>query len=210
MARHKRDENTGIEETRDLIITTARHLFMTFGYRAVTTRQVADACGLTQPALYHHFANKQDLYVAVLNALLAQMYRRLTAIAGQEVSVIERLEAAALHVMDVMRDNDIEMMFHDIRFELLPEAQKQMEAAYIKNLLQPFTAIFADGYPAGILAPVDAGGYDATTHAVLFLSLITRVAEQNPDGPTLPLGTTPDARVRRAVEMYLFGAAQPH
>ena len=39
---------------------------MAHGYRAVSTRQVAEAVGLTQPALYHHFATQADLYQGLL------------------------------------------------------------------------------------------------------------------------------------------------
>src|SRR5690349_3359337 len=49
------------EETAKLILQAARQLFMAHGYRAVSTRQVAEAVGLTQPALYHHFATKEEL-----------------------------------------------------------------------------------------------------------------------------------------------------
>jgi len=45
-------------ETRKVVLQAARRLFLEFGFHAVSTRQIAEACGLTQPALYHHFANK--------------------------------------------------------------------------------------------------------------------------------------------------------
>ena len=59
-------------EGRQRILAVARSLFMTRGYRAVSTREIAEAVGVTQPALYHHFAGKEELYVAVLEEELAQ------------------------------------------------------------------------------------------------------------------------------------------
>ncbi len=39
-------------ETQGTILRTAEQLFMTYGYGAVSTRHMAGACGLAQPALY--------------------------------------------------------------------------------------------------------------------------------------------------------------
>lgn len=63
-------EGINQKETYQTIIKTAQRLFMESGYRAVSTRQIAKICGITQPALYHHFKNKQDLYIAVLQDAL--------------------------------------------------------------------------------------------------------------------------------------------
>jgi AcrR family transcriptional regulator len=68
--KHVPQEN--VEETRNAILRVAQHLFMTYGYRAVTTRQLAEACGLTQPAFYHHFADKRALYLAVVTEEVCQ------------------------------------------------------------------------------------------------------------------------------------------
>ena len=53
------------EETRRAILRAAHNLFMELGYRAVTTRMVADASGVKQPLLYYHFADKEALYLEV-------------------------------------------------------------------------------------------------------------------------------------------------
>ena len=68
---------TGRESGRSEILAAARSLFMSRGYRAVSTRDIADAVGLTQPALYHHFGGKEALYVAVMEDELATISARL-------------------------------------------------------------------------------------------------------------------------------------
>jgi AcrR family transcriptional regulator len=50
--------DTAEHETRCLILQAAHRPFMEQGYRAVSTRQIAAACGITQPALYRHFATQ--------------------------------------------------------------------------------------------------------------------------------------------------------
>src|ERR1041384_363145 len=53
--------------TRRRILAEAASLFRRHGYRGTSTRQIAEAVGVKQPSLFHHFPNKQ----AILEELLA-------------------------------------------------------------------------------------------------------------------------------------------
>jgi AcrR family transcriptional regulator len=50
---------------KDLIIDTASQLFLKQGYEATSVRQIADAVGVTEAALYYHFKDKRELLQAV-------------------------------------------------------------------------------------------------------------------------------------------------
>jgi AcrR family transcriptional regulator len=52
--------------TRDVILDAAAMVMAERGLANVTTRQIAQAAGFTEAALYKHFANKADLLVAVM------------------------------------------------------------------------------------------------------------------------------------------------
>src|SRR5271165_5973830 len=52
---------------RDEILDAAAELFSSLGYAGTSTRRIADAVGMRQASLYHHFATKDD----ILDALLA-------------------------------------------------------------------------------------------------------------------------------------------
>jgi AcrR family transcriptional regulator len=51
---------------RDAILDTSAKLFSQHGYKEVSIRDIAQACGLTNAALYYHFKNKEDLFLAML------------------------------------------------------------------------------------------------------------------------------------------------
>jgi AcrR family transcriptional regulator len=54
---------------RDLIVQTATQLFGKNGYQATSTRQIAEAVGCTEAALYYHFKEgKRELLRAVMAA----------------------------------------------------------------------------------------------------------------------------------------------
>ena len=50
------------DERKRAILETAVPLFAAKGFEAVTTRELADACGVTEPVLYRHFPSKAALY----------------------------------------------------------------------------------------------------------------------------------------------------
>ena len=57
------------EETRSLLISAARRLFAERGYHNVGVREFAAAAGVTRGALYHYFADKEALFLAVYDAV---------------------------------------------------------------------------------------------------------------------------------------------
>ncbi|NJQ02043.1 TetR/AcrR family transcriptional regulator [Streptomyces zingiberis] len=69
--------------TRRRILTEAALLFRRHGYRGTSTRQIAEAVGVKQPSLFHHFANKQsileELLAISLDPSLAEAREAVTA-----------------------------------------------------------------------------------------------------------------------------------
>jgi AcrR family transcriptional regulator len=53
--------------TRRYIIKTALGLFISKSYKAVTMSDLEKATGLTKGAFYHHFKNKEELFVEVID-----------------------------------------------------------------------------------------------------------------------------------------------
>jgi len=54
------------QRTRDRILDAALLLFAEKGYEATSMREIAEQLGMTKPALYYHFAGKEDIVRALL------------------------------------------------------------------------------------------------------------------------------------------------
>jgi len=51
------------------LLETAARCFAEHGYRGTTTAMLAREAGITEPVLYRHFANKRDLFLALVESV---------------------------------------------------------------------------------------------------------------------------------------------
>ncbi len=72
----------GYDTQREQILARAAELFARQGYSATSMNQVAEACGVSKPSLYHYVRDKDQLlveiaegHVAKLNALVDEVQR---------------------------------------------------------------------------------------------------------------------------------------
>src|SRR5215218_921903 len=63
-------DDEGSLATRDRVEQAALSLFVVRGYTATSLREIAQAVGVTVPALYYHFASKDELLRNVTEPLL--------------------------------------------------------------------------------------------------------------------------------------------
>ncbi|GAC1393960.1 MAG: TetR/AcrR family transcriptional regulator [Ktedonobacteraceae bacterium] len=178
MPRGQHKHSVHEEETRTTILRTAQQLFMEHGYRAVSTRQIADACGLTQPALYHHFSDKQDLYVAVMKESLLQTQAALERIARRSESVQERLKRVVRYLLSHAQ-HDHTLMMHDIRQELSVTSRTVLNEAFQVGIITPICSLFEEGIQQGVLRDQQHGGIDTTTATHLFMSMLSQFLAQD-------------------------------
>eukprot|EP00435_Cladocopium_sp_Y103_P077195 s1_g934.t1 len=74
-AKSIRDEYA--EQTRAEILKSARTVFTETGFAASSLQQIAERAGVTRGALYHHFKNKKDIFLAVFRMMQAEMIEQL-------------------------------------------------------------------------------------------------------------------------------------
>ena len=83
-----RGRAAGYDDQRDLILQHAAALFARQGYAATSMNEVAQACGLSKPAIYHYFTEKYALLFEICDTHLT----RLQAL-EQEVKDLPGLDA---------------------------------------------------------------------------------------------------------------------
>jgi AcrR family transcriptional regulator len=77
--------------TRHTILKVALELFAERGYRGVSTRQICDAAGVTQPTLYYHFGNKEGLCASLLQLVTDHAEEDIRRVFDNELPILDKL-----------------------------------------------------------------------------------------------------------------------
>jgi AcrR family transcriptional regulator len=91
------------EERRQQIVRIAMRLFSQRGFRGTTTKEIAQAAGISEAMVFRHFATKEELYSAILDdkacagemTLMCETAREAIA-RGDDRAVFESLATAML------------------------------------------------------------------------------------------------------------------
>jgi AcrR family transcriptional regulator len=111
-ARERRTQADRSAATRDALLAAARGLFAAHGFAEVSNDAIVAAAGVTRGALYHQFADKTALFDAVLDAVEADIARRLTD--GVAAAGITDPVEAIRHVIRAWLDICVEPEIHRI------------------------------------------------------------------------------------------------
>lgn len=125
-----------LKNTREEILDRSIPLFATAGFHGVSMRDIAAAVGVRAAALYHHFPDKQTLYLAAMAHAFTDKSAALTAALTGQGSPLARLELFVATLAEAMsRDPDL--------LALLQRERLDGDEARLKRLAQE---VFADPF----------------------------------------------------------------
>ena len=183
---------------RERILREARARFTAEGYAAVSMQRIADAAGVNKATLYHHYADKEALFLAVLAAELDRLHAAVAAGLAGEAPLRERLTGGAAALLGVSRA-DLGRLMAEAHQHAAPEARERLTSDRPPpwDLFRPALEAAA---ARGELAP---GAPDpATASRLLFGMLMSEVAA----GRFGPPGTRrPPAEAARVIVGVLLG-----
>ena len=139
------------EATRTALRDTAAEMFAARGYGGTSLDDIATASQVTRGAVYHHFANKQALFEAVLELMEEAMEVRVMAAAAQHHDPWD----ASLAAIDAFLDECCEPMYGRLCWLEGPialgwEGWKDFEEKHAYGLIERFIAATI---AAGLIAP---------------------------------------------------------
>ncbi|MFJ5716900.1 TetR/AcrR family transcriptional regulator [Neobacillus sp. NPDC093127] len=170
-ARRSNQNDYTTQETKQLIIYTSQKLFMTYGYRSVTTRQIAEACDVTQPALYYHFPNKQMIYIEVVRSIMDRTRAALHHINEHQISFRDRLFQISMYML-TNHQEDLSQMFHDIEHEMNEESQGLIRKWWLDSYLHPVVAMIEDAVKRREIRELDTLNSSVMEMAYFILDLM--------------------------------------
>jgi len=141
--------------SRDKILDVAEALFARRGFEGVGMREVADAAGLGKSSLFHHFRSKAQLYLAVLERLLAQLEERLCAALAAPGAPLERLDRWIDALVDALAEREpaarllLRGLFEDDAFDAAAWSEGRDAERHIESILNGILALLREGGESG-------------------------------------------------------------
>ena len=160
----RRTQGERTAQTRTALITAARGLFGAEGYAEVSAERIAREAGMTRGALYHQFADKADLFAAVLDQAEAEIAQRVAgAVVGFDpADTTGMLLAGAGAWLDASTEPDLQ------RIVLLDGPSvlgwDKWREICLRHTVGLITALLQDGIDRGSLPPQPV---QALTHVLV-------------------------------------------
>jgi AcrR family transcriptional regulator len=94
--------------TRAKLVRAGRQLFARRGFAAVATEQIARRAGVTRGALYHHFADKEDLFLAVYEDVERELTERVAGELAGASGPLQAMQRASGLFLDACQTPEVQ------------------------------------------------------------------------------------------------------
>jgi AcrR family transcriptional regulator len=164
---------------RQCILEQAQQLFFAHGYHGVSIRDIVQACGLSNAALYYHFGSKQNLYVEVIRGFVDSVVQPVQEAEAGSGSSRERLTKMVLAFAQYISESrsELHMLLRDLT-ECEAEEIQQLIPEVTGQVLAPFAAVLEEGIAAGEIRAVDVHRI-----SLLLMGMLNSLAAHRMHGP---------------------------
>ncbi len=183
------------DDKRDIILDAAREVFGRYGYKRTSMDLIAQAAGMSRPALYQHFKGKGEVFQAAAERMLNEVIEAIEAAGRAPGTVTDRLYRALAVRLDFFVGN-VEAEF---RCELANEA---------KTLASGAMAAYKRRQNAAIRDVLAGAGLGLSEAAADEVAAILADALSGISQAAVPLEILHD-RLRRLVELTVRGLMNP-
>ena len=134
------------------VLLAARGLFLRYGYKRVSMNDIAEAAGVSRPALYLLFKNKDEIFIGVfgqwVDETLAGIEQAITGAATAQAKLALAFELWAVRPFEMMQTSPEVRELVECSFDFAEGALREGYARFEAVLAQ----ILASG-ALGLLAP---------------------------------------------------------
>jgi TetR/AcrR family transcriptional regulator len=193
------------EERQALIVAAAIELAAQTSPAAITTGDIARKIGLTQGALFKHFANREAIWLAVMEWVTGQLLARLEGAAQTPAESASSSPALAIDALARVFAAHIDfvhecpgvprLVFHDLQQPVDSPLKRQLGV-----LLQRYRKLLAQLLHAAVTNGEAPAELDVPAAATMFIGIVQGLAMQSIlTGPGIDLR----AEAARVFPLYL-------
>jgi TetR/AcrR family transcriptional regulator len=158
-----RGRSRGYELQREAILVRAAGLFARRGYTATTMNEVAEACGVSKPSLYHYVRDKHQLLAEIAETHVARLLALVAEIDAAKLGPDARLRRLIDAFLTAYAGAQAEhrVLTEDVRFLAAAERKRVLDGE------RRVVAAFADAISA-VRPEVSRAGLDKPLAMLLF------------------------------------------
>jgi AcrR family transcriptional regulator len=155
-------------ERKRRIIESARAVFAGSNYSKAGTAELAKAAGVSEPALYRHFASKKDLFLATLRSSAPDLLALWERVAGDVEDPLETLWHIGLQYYDHLRSRSDVMK---LNFQALSEVEDGNIRDVLRENFGAYVQFFRETLEEGKARGIVCADLDTEVVAWQFLGM---------------------------------------
>jgi len=178
-----------------LIIETARDLFMRYGIKRVTVEEICKTAGVSKMTFYKHFKNKLDLALFILNKEFEKGISRYKRIMDQDVPYSEKAKEIIQMKLEISDDISREML-KDLAASSIPEVAELMHRISQENL-----ELFFDD----MVSAQKKGEIRPDINPKLIIYMLGQMQEMAADEWVLSMYESPQTLISEITNFFFYG-----
>jgi AcrR family transcriptional regulator len=145
-----------VSDLRGDILQQATKLLLERGYRGLSMREIAEAVGVSKAALYYHFKDKEQLFLAILEKYLDQMAEELDEIRSRSEPSRRKISRFVGKILSRPAEQRAVIRLSSQELAHLSQAaRKTFETSYHSKFIQKLEGMIKDGIDHGEIRRVD-------------------------------------------------------
>ena len=138
-------------DTREKMLEVAECRFAEKGYDGAHLERIASEVGVRKTALYYYFDSKEDLYVSVVERIVLEFDRTITAALESKGSTLERVHALSDAINDLLaeRPNYSQILIR-LFVDRIPITEKERVAPTIVTVIDRVLQFHEQGVQEGV------------------------------------------------------------
>ncbi len=191
---------TSENDLREQILTTAKSMFIQQGYHGLAMRQISEALGVSKAALYYHFKDKEELFLAILTSYLNDIESLLDRILAEQASNRDRIGMfVAVVLRQPAEQRAVIRLASQELAQLSTAARKDFDKLYRQKFIGKLVRIFQRGVDSGEFRPLQT---EVATWALMGIMYPYFYPAHTGEKP-LPAET-----IQTIIDIYLNGVTQ--
>jgi AcrR family transcriptional regulator len=145
------------DDKKSKILAAARSVFLSYGFKRVNMNDIAEAAGVSRPALYVLFKNKEEIFIAAYLRWVEETIAQVEAAMAKTTSPMEKIARAfeiwSVGPFELTMASPAAQELLDCNFLFAQAARKQGDSTF-EATIAPVVAHLSETLPAAsLIAP---------------------------------------------------------